>query len=125
MSTQTTSLEELGRELGEAIAETPEYRAFEEAKADVEADDEVQAMISEFEQLREEFMFARQAGQATQEDLEEVQTKQEELHSMPPMETYLEAQADLQLRLEDVNRAISDPLAVDFGGEAGGCCRDE
>ena len=125
MSTQTTPLEELGHELGEAIADTPEYRAFEEAKAAVEADEEAQERISAFEQLREEFMFARQAGQATQEDLEEVQRKQEELHSLPVMETYLDAQDDLQARLEDVNRAISEPLAVDFGGEAGGCCKDE
>jgi len=125
MSTQTTPLEELGHELGEAIADTPEYRAFEEAKAAVEADDEAQERISAFEQLREEFMFARQAGQATQEDLEEVQRKQEELHSLPVMETFLDAQEDLQARLEDVNRAISEPLAVDFGGEAGGCCQDE
>jgi cell fate (sporulation/competence/biofilm development) regulator YlbF (YheA/YmcA/DUF963 family) len=70
-------------------------------------------------------MFARQAGQATQEDLEEVQQKQEALHSLPVMETFLDAQEDLQARLEDVNRAISEPLAVDFGGEAGGCCQDE
>jgi cell fate (sporulation/competence/biofilm development) regulator YlbF (YheA/YmcA/DUF963 family) len=125
MSTQTTALEELGRELGDAIAETPEYRAFEEAKAEVEADDEVQERISEFERTREEFMFARQAGKATQEDLEEVQQKQQKLHSMPVMEEFLDAQSKLQSRLEDVNRAISDPLAVDFGGEAGGCCRDE
>lgn len=125
MSAQTTSLEDMGRELGQAIADTPEYRAFEEAKAEVEADDDVQAKISEFEQLREEFMFARQAGQATKEDLEEVQQKQEELHSIPVMETFLDAKSELQSRLEDVNRAISDPLAVDFGGEAGGCCQDE
>jgi len=125
MSTQTTHLEELGRELGEEIAETPEYRAFEEAKAAVEADEEAQERISEFEQLREEFMFARQAGQATQEDLEEVQRTQEELHSLPVMESYLDAQEELTARLEDVNRAISAPLDVDFGGEAGGCCRDE
>jgi cell fate (sporulation/competence/biofilm development) regulator YlbF (YheA/YmcA/DUF963 family) len=124
MSTQTTPLEELGRELGEAIADTPEYERFEEAKAAVEADEEAQERISEFEQLREEFMFARQAGQATQEDLAEVQEKQEKLHSLPVMETYLDAQDDLQDRLEDVNLAISEPLAVDFGGEAGGCCQD-
>ena len=124
MSTQTTPLEKLGRELGEAIADTPEYERFEAAKADVEADDEAQERISEFEKLREEFMFARQAGQATKEDLAEVQEKQEELHSLPVMETYLDAQDDLQGRLEDVNRAISEPLAVDFGGEAGGCCQD-
>jgi cell fate (sporulation/competence/biofilm development) regulator YlbF (YheA/YmcA/DUF963 family) len=40
------------------------------------------------------------------------------------MAEYLEAQAALQDRLETVNEAISEPLAVDFGGEAGGCCQD-
>jgi cell fate (sporulation/competence/biofilm development) regulator YlbF (YheA/YmcA/DUF963 family) len=40
------------------------------------------------------------------------------------MAEYLEAQSELQDRLESVNEAISDPLAVDFGGEAGGCCQD-
>jgi cell fate (sporulation/competence/biofilm development) regulator YlbF (YheA/YmcA/DUF963 family) len=40
------------------------------------------------------------------------------------MAEYLEAQAALQERLETVNEAISEPLAVDFGGEAGGCCQD-
>lgn len=121
---QTDPLEEMGRELGEALTETPEYEAFEEAKAAVENDDEVQAKISEFESLREEFMFARQTGNATQEGLEKVQSAQEELHSMPAMAEYLEAQEELQTRLEAVNEAISEPLAVDFGGEAGGCCHD-
>jgi cell fate (sporulation/competence/biofilm development) regulator YlbF (YheA/YmcA/DUF963 family) len=43
---------------------------------------------------------------------------------MPKMATYLDAQEALQDRLESVNEAISEPLAVDFGGEAGGCCQD-
>lgn len=121
---QTDRLEEMGRELGEAVTETPEYAAFEEAKEAVENDDEVQAQISEFESLREEFMFARQTGNATQEGLQKVQSAQEELHSMPVMAEYLEAQEALQTRLEAINEAISEPLAVDFGGEAGGCCQD-
>jgi len=40
------------------------------------------------------------------------------------MEEYLDAQEELQNKLEAVNKAISEPLAVDFGGEAGGCCQD-
>ncbi|SEL72718.1 YlbF family regulator [Haloferax larsenii] len=124
MSTQTTRLEELGRELGEAIADHPKYEAYEEAKAAVEADDEAQAQISEFEQLREEFNVARQMGEATKEDLQKVQEAQEELHSLPVMEEFLLAQAEMVGELEKVNEAISEPLAVDFGGEAGGCCND-
>ena len=124
MSTQTTRLEELGRELGEAIADHPKYEAYEEAKAAVEADEEAQAQISEFERLREEFNVARQMGEATKEDLQRVQEAQEELHSLPVMEEFLLAQAEMVGELEKINNAISEPLAVDFGGEAGGCCND-
>ena len=124
MSVETTSLETMGRELGSAIADTDEYERFEEAKAAVEADEEAQAHIREFNQLRDEFMFARQTGNATQEGMQKLQEKQQELHSLPVMAEYLEAQSALQERLERVNEAISEPLAVDFGGEAGGCCQD-
>jgi cell fate (sporulation/competence/biofilm development) regulator YlbF (YheA/YmcA/DUF963 family) len=123
-SEEFDEVESMGRSLGEAIAETPEYEAFEAAKAAVEDDEEAQAAISEFEQLRSDFMVARQMGEASQEDLRELQTAQQELHSLPAMEEFLVAQERLQDRLEAVNEAISDPLAVDFGGEAGGCCQD-
>ena len=124
MSVETTSPEQLGRELGEVIADLPEYRAFEEAKAAVEDDDEAQEKIAEFNQLREEFSVAQQMGEVSEEEYRTVQQAQQELHSLSVMEEYLAAQADLQERLEDINRAVSEPLAVDFGGEAGGCCKD-
>lgn len=124
MSVETTSLESMGRELGNAIAESPEYERFEEARQAVEDDDEAQDLIEEFEQLRQEFMVARQTGQASQESLKEVQHAQEKLHRLPVMSEYLEAKSELEGRLEAINEAISEPLAVDFGGEAGGCCQD-
>ncbi|RLM59588.1 YlbF family regulator [Halobellus sp. Atlit-31R] len=124
MSVQTDPLEELGRDLGEAIAETPEYEAFADAKAAVENDDDVQAQISAFHELRDQYMQARQTGSASEAALREVQSAQKELHEMPKMAAYLDAQDELQERLKAINEAISDPLAIDFGGEAGGCCHD-
>ena len=124
MSVEQVSIEDLGRELGERIAETPEYERFEETRAAVQRDEEVQAAIDEFEQLRAEFMQARQTGQATNAELQRVQEAQDELHAMPVMSEYLDAQDELEGTLESVNEAISEPLAVDFGGEAGGCCQD-
>ncbi len=117
-------VEALARELGEAISDLPEYRTFEEKKADVEADDDLQERIESFEQQRQEFMLARQTGDASQADLMELQQTQQELNDHPVMADYLDAKEALQDRLEAVNVAISDPLAVDFGGEAGGCCQD-
>lgn len=119
-----TGVEELGSELGEAIAALPEYEAFEEAQAAVESDPDTQEKIEEFERLRSEFAAARQAGEATQADVAELEEAQRELHAEPTMARFLEAKDDLQDRLEIINEAISEPLAVDFGGEAGGCCQD-
>lgn len=124
MSMETSRVEELGRELGEAITDLPEYEAFESTKEAVEDSEHAQAKIDEFERVRQEFVLARQTGAASQEDLQELQATQEELHSVPVMAAYLEAKNELAARLEEINEAISEPLAVDFGGEAGGCCQD-
>ena len=118
------TVEEMARELGEAITEMPAYQTFLEKKDAVEADEEAQEQIEEFEQIREEYMMARQTGQAGQEDLRELQQAQEKLHSIPVMSEFLEAQNDLELRLQALNEHISDPLALDFGEKAGGCCND-
>ncbi len=124
MSVETETLEDLGHELGERIANSPEHEAFVEANKAVENDAEAQEMIREFEQLRHEFMLDREAGRADRQSMREVQNAQRRLHNLPVMEEYLDAQEALQERLAAVNEAISDELAVDFGGEAGGCCQD-
>jgi len=119
-----TRAEELASALGEAIAELPAYRAFEDAKERVESDEEAQERIQEFERVREEFMLARQTGDATNEDLRHLQETQQELHEMPVMSEYLERQSELELALQELNEEISAPLSVDFGEKAGGCCQD-
>jgi len=116
--------DELARELGEAITDLPQYQRFVEAKEVVEGDEEIQAEIREFEQVREEFMLARQAGEATSDDLRELQSAQMELNDIPEMSEYLAAQSELELRLQELNEIVSEPLAVDFGQKAGGCCED-
>jgi cell fate (sporulation/competence/biofilm development) regulator YlbF (YheA/YmcA/DUF963 family) len=115
---------ELAAELGDAIADLPTYRRFEEAKAAVEADETAQERIREFEGLREEFMLARQTGDATDQDLRRLQEAQQELHEIPVMAEFLQARSELELELQELNEAISAPLAVDFGEKAGGCCQD-
>ncbi|MFB6072400.1 MAG: YlbF family regulator [Halobacterium sp.] len=121
---ESTEVDDLARELGEAITELPEYEAFEASKEAVETNEEVQDRISEFEELRQEFMLARQTGDATQEDVERVQEAQQHLHDHPVMAEYLEAQDRLQETFEHLNDVISEPMAVDFVGESGACCQD-
>jgi cell fate (sporulation/competence/biofilm development) regulator YlbF (YheA/YmcA/DUF963 family) len=116
--------DELARELGDAILDLPAYERFAEAKRAVETNEEVQDRISEFESLREDFMLARQSGDAGQEDVRKVQEAQQHLHEHPVMAEYLDAQDRLQERFEVLNDVISEPLDVDFVGESGACCQD-
>jgi cell fate (sporulation/competence/biofilm development) regulator YlbF (YheA/YmcA/DUF963 family) len=132
MSVETTAegdvtegdVTELAESLGEAITELPAYQEFVEAKAAVESDEELQEEIREFERIREEFMMARQTGDATNDDLRELQSAQQELHEKPKMAKYLQAQSEIELTLQELNHTISEPLEVDFGEKAGGCCQD-
>lgn len=127
MSVETTPAEraeELAEELGEAISEMPVYREFLEAKEAVEADEELQAEIREFEQVREEFVMARQTGDATNEDLRELQRTQQALHERPKMADFLQAKSEIELKLQELDHVISGPLEVEFGETAGGCCQD-
>ena len=123
-ATELSHVEELAGQLGEAIAQTPEYQRFEETKEAVEDDDEAQEKVQEFEQIRQEFMLARQTGEATQEDVQKVQEAQQELHALPVMDEYLQAQEKLEEKMEIINETISEPLAVDFGDQSSGCCED-
>lgn len=127
MSVETTPEErakELAEELGDVITDMPAYQEFLETKEAVENDEELQAEIREFEQIREEFMMARQTGDATNEDLRELQSAQQKLHDKPKMAEYLQAQSEIELTLQELNHTISESLEVDFGEKAGGCCQD-
>ena len=127
MSVETTPAEhatELAEALGTTITEMDAYQTFTEAKAAVEADEEAQEQIREFERIREDFMLARQSGDATNDDLRELQAAQQELHELPVMTAYLRAQSEVERKLQELNHAISEPLVVDFGEKAGSCCQD-
>ena len=116
--------EDLAGELGAAIADTDEYERFVETKAAVERSAEAQEKVHEFERLRDEFIHARQTGEATQEDLRTLQRAQQELHDVPEMAAFLDAQETLDARLERLNLEISADLAIDFGDRIGSCCQD-
>jgi cell fate (sporulation/competence/biofilm development) regulator YlbF (YheA/YmcA/DUF963 family) len=116
--------EELAGDLGSAIADTPEYERFAEAKAEVERSPEAQEKVQEFERLRDELMLARQTGEASQEDLRKLQNAQQELHEIPAMAEFLDAQNRLDARLERISDAVSTELDFDFGDRIGACCQD-
>lgn len=130
MSTETVSdpgqsdATALARRLGDAITDLPEYTQYVETQRAVEKSEEAQEKIAEFERAREEYMSARQSGTPSEQDLKTIQEAQSELNAVPEMADHLEAKSRLDDRLSELNDAISQPLSLDFGQEAGGCCEN-
>jgi len=116
--------ESLAADLGTAIANTAEYERFTEAKTAVERSREAQQNVREFERLRDAFVQARKTGEATEEDLETLQNAQRDLHAVPEMAEFLDAQDALDARLERIDTVIGTDLAIDFGDRIGSCCQD-
>jgi len=117
--------EAIAERLGDTIADTDAYRRFDEARTEVQQSETAQERIATFEERREAYVLAERAGEADEAAREAVEAAQTELHSLPVMQRYLDAQEALRERLGAVNDAISDPLSVDFADEAGSCCHDE
>ena len=121
---RTADIETLGGTLGEAITDLPEYEAYKAAEQAIKDDDTAQEYIERFEERREGFMLARNVGEATKEDAQELRAIQDELHALPVMQEFLAAKKELDERLLSINEAISAELDIDFAGAAGSCCHD-
>ena len=119
-----TDAERLATALGGGITDLPEYQAYLDAKTDVEADEQAQKRIEEFEQVREEYLLARQTNRADESDREALKDAKQRLHALPVMKSYLRKQAALETRLGELDDLISEPLTVEFGQQAGSCCQD-
>lgn len=117
-------LQTAARELGAQLADTPEHERFVSAQNAVRESTDAQERIAEFEQLRDEYSMARRAGEVDEESLVKLKEAQQELHELPVMADYLEAQDALDERLEAVAQAISAPLDVEFTERVSGCCED-
>ncbi|WP_254533293.1 YlbF family regulator [Natrinema gelatinilyticum] len=122
--TEQSDVSSLASRLGAAIADMPEYQRFLETQMAVQNSEEAQQKISEFEQAHESYMLSRQSGSVSQDQIQRLQNLQSELNSIPVMAEHLEAQAALEARLTELNDVISEPLSIDFGQKAGGCCED-
>ncbi len=116
-----SEIETIGARLGDAIADLPEYETYVAAENAVETSMEAQEYIEAFESKREQLMLAKQVGEATQDDVAELREIQAELHELPVMEEFVEAQDALEERLTELNAAISADIEIDFAEQAGGC----
>lgn len=111
------------REFAAVLAESAEYRAFDEAQLRLRQDPAAQAAIRAFQGKQQALSWQLQLGLLGDAEREELQRLQQAMVAEPAVRAYVEAQERLGQLCQEVAGYISDIIGLNFAASCGpGCC---
>lgn len=127
MSTTVVTLEQQVREaattFAHALADTPQFRAFEEGYHAYKHDRAAQEAASRFEDKQRSLQMMQQLGVVEPSERDELNRLREAMMSEPKIRAYVEAQDELMLLCQAVVKEMSETIGLDFAGAcAPSCC---
>lgn len=107
----------------EALAETPEFQAFEDAAVAFRQDRTAQEAVRLFQEKQRSLQMMQQLGMLTQGELDELKRLREAMVNQPHVRAYVGAQDELMLVSQAAAQELSEAIGLDFAGAcAPGCC---
>ena len=111
------------REFAAALAETAEYRAFDEAQVALRRDQVAQDAIRAFQDKQQALGWGLRLGLVTDAERQELQRLEQAMLALPTVQAYMRAQEELSRLCGELAGLISDAIRLDFAGGCGpGCC---
>jgi len=106
-----------------AIAETPEFQAFEQSAYKLRRDSEAQRVIQAFQEKQRSLGVMRRLSMLGEAELEELDRLHHEMMSHPTVQAYSVAQAALVELCQAADAEISRAVGLDFAAScAPSCC---
>jgi len=106
-----------------AVAETPEFQAFEQSAYKLRHDSAAQRAIQAFQERQRSLGMMRQLGMLNEAQLEEIDRLHREMMADPTVQAYSTAQAVLLEMCQAAEAEISRAIGLDFAAScAPGCC---
>ena len=100
-----------GNKLASEIKQSDEYKAYKDAKQQIESNAEVKSKINEFDKLRVDMQKAMLKGESTSNELSiKVQNLYTELYQNEIAKNYLESEMRFSVMVTDVNKIISEAI---------------
>lgn len=119
------SIMKKAKDLGDAIVESTEYKELLVAQDTMQANEEAQGILQEFQQKQQMVQMMTMNGQeATDEVREELTALQTKMQENEDIKNFMDAQNKFNQVMQTVNQVISAALAGEEGGcgsHAGGC----
>ena len=111
------------RDFAAALAETPQFSAFEEAQQMLRQDQNAQRVIGAYQSKQQSLRMSLMLGTTTPEERAELERLQEEFLNQPAIARLLHAQNDLMAVCRVTADRLSEPIGLSFAGACKkGCC---
>ena len=110
------------REFAAALAETAEYRAFDEAQVALRRDQVAQDAIRAFQDKQQALSWKLRLGLVADAEQQELQRLEQAMLALPAVQAYVQAQEALSRLCGELAGLISDAIRLDFAGVCGPGC---
>jgi cell fate (sporulation/competence/biofilm development) regulator YlbF (YheA/YmcA/DUF963 family) len=110
------------RDFAAALAETPQFRAYEEAVERLNHDPVAQRAIDAFQAKRESLQALMLLNAVSDADRAELQRLQNVFSSTPAVMAYAQAQADLMTICQAAADALSQAIGLNYAAVCGSGC---
>ena len=111
------------RDFAEALSETPQFQAWEQAAWAVRQDQAAQAMAQKLQTMQRELQPLLMLGAASGEQRSELERLRSDYQALPTVTAYVQAEADLRTLCQAANEVLSQAAGLDFAANsASGCC---
>ena len=110
-------------EFAEALASSPEFRAFNEAREQMMRDEVAQRMLSEFQRRQQSLQIAQMTGYSvSMEQINSLREYQQKLLEHPTIKKFFQAQKEMLELIQTTNNIISEKIGINYGGSCGPGC---
>lgn len=111
------------RDFAAALAETPQFKAYEEAAERLNHDVEAQRVIDEFQAKRQALQAQLMLNAVSEADKAELQRLQDAFSNTPAVMAYAQAQADLMAICQTAADWLSEAIGLNYAAAcSSGCC---
>jgi cell fate (sporulation/competence/biofilm development) regulator YlbF (YheA/YmcA/DUF963 family) len=112
------------RQFAQALADTAQFKAFEQGYYNFRQDDEAQSAIQSFQKKQVSLKALLMLNAISAEDQQELQTLLDRVNQRPSVIEYSQAQNALIVISQEIGDQLSKAIGLDYGNSCrtGGCC---
>jgi len=118
-----TVVRQAARDFARALAETPQFKAFEQAAKRLSSDEQAQQAMQAFQARQQSSRMMLMLNAVSAEETAELERLREAFLAKASMAAYLQAQQDLMVVCRAAADSLSQHIGLSFATSCGsGCC---